>query len=240
MSKRRHLSRLAAPKTWPISRKRSKWITKPLPGSHNLTNSLPLNVILRDILKVSSNNYETKKMLNDKAVLINNKVIREKRYSVGLLDVISLPKLKKNYRMVLSKQGKLNIINISEAEANILPIKIVNKNQISKKKTQINFGNGWNILIDKDQYKTNDVILYDTKAKKIKEHIPFAVNSVVYFTSGRHVSKIAKLVELKETGKLRKQKIAVVEADKNKWESSTNNIIIIGKAKPAIKLTDEN
>jgi len=239
MSKIRHLSTLAAPSTWPIARKSNKWVSRPMPGSHTITNALPINVVLRDILKIVSTTKEVKGLIHRNDVLVNSRTIKEERFSVGLLDIISIPKLKKNYRIVLNKQGKLNIISIPESEVNILPLKIVNKTQINKDKIQLNFSNGWNILVNKGKYKTNDVVIFDTKSGKITDQIPFEINSIVYFTCGKHISKIAKLIELKESGKLRKQKIAVVEADKEKWESSIDNLIIIGKTKPVINLTNE-
>jgi len=48
-----HLSTLAAPKSWPIKRKGIKWITRPKSGPHNLKSSLPLIVVLRDMLKLT-------------------------------------------------------------------------------------------------------------------------------------------------------------------------------------------
>lgn len=36
---RRHLKRIAAPKTWPIKRKEHKWIVRPTPGPHPLKNA---------------------------------------------------------------------------------------------------------------------------------------------------------------------------------------------------------
>jgi len=56
----RHLSRLAMPKAWKIKRKGIKWVTRPLPGPHSFKLGLPLNVLLRDILKLSKTTKETK------------------------------------------------------------------------------------------------------------------------------------------------------------------------------------
>jgi small subunit ribosomal protein S4e len=240
MSKKQHLSRLAAPRTWPIPRKGIKWVSKPLPGTNSMAYSLPINVVLRDILGIVKTTREVKRFLHTRDILVNNKAISEERFAVGLLDVISIPKLKKHYRIIFTKQGKLNVITIPESEASTFLLKITDKKQLAKDKIQINLSNGWNILVKKDTYKTNDVIVLDTKTRKIREHLQFAINNIVYFTRGKHISKVAKLLEVKETGKLRKQKVAVVENGKEKWESSIDNLILVGKTKPMIKLTNEN
>ena len=54
MSKR-SLKRIAAPRTWPIKRKTTKWITRPYPGGQNLDHTLQLNLIFKDLLKLNSN-----------------------------------------------------------------------------------------------------------------------------------------------------------------------------------------
>lgn len=59
----KHLKRLFAPKTWDIKRRGIKFIAKPIPGAHKISMSLPLNVILRDILKYANTNKEVKLML---------------------------------------------------------------------------------------------------------------------------------------------------------------------------------
>ena len=62
---KRHLSRLTAPKSWPIKRKSTKWITRPHPGPHTLKNCMSLNIVLKNILKYAKTTKEVKKILDD-------------------------------------------------------------------------------------------------------------------------------------------------------------------------------
>ena len=91
-----HLKRLNAPKTWPISRKGSKWITKQNPGPHKLNESMPLNIIIRDLLIYAKTTKEVKNILSNKDILINKRVIKEKKFPVGTFDIIEIPKTKEN------------------------------------------------------------------------------------------------------------------------------------------------
>ena len=63
---RRHLKRLAAPANWQIPRKVHKFVVRPLPGPHAMSESLPLLLIVRDILKYADNAREAKKINWDK------------------------------------------------------------------------------------------------------------------------------------------------------------------------------
>ena len=39
------MKRLTAPRSWPVKRKASHWITKPSPGAHAVEDSIPVNVV---------------------------------------------------------------------------------------------------------------------------------------------------------------------------------------------------
>ena len=227
MSKKQHLSRLAAPRSWPVKRKVSKWIAKPIPGAHNLKSSMPLVVIIRDLLSITKTSKEVKTLLNSKSILINNKTVRKIHLPIGLFDVISIPKLNIHYRILLNKQGKLFPIKIADSEANLIPLRIENKVSISAKKTQLNFNNGWNILVGKDDYKTNDVIIFDTSTQKIKDKLSLNKGAVVYLIGGKHTGIVAKLAEIKETGTLRKHRVVRLVSGKVELESAIKHIIVI-------------
>ena len=239
MSRKQHLSRLAAPKTWPIKRKGIKWVAKPKPGSHSLKTSMPISVILREVLRVSDSLRETKFLINNKEILVNNNAVRETNFSVGLFDVITFKSTKKNYRVLISRNGKFILNEIPEKEAEIILLRIDNKTKISKGKIQLNFMNGWNLLVDKDEYKTTEVLVYDLKTKKIKEVLKNEKGNIVYFFSGKHNGKVAKLDSIIEKGTLRKQKIAeVINEEGEKWQTTINNMIVVGKKQAVLTLNN--
>ncbi len=240
MSKQRHLSRLAAPKSWPIKRKGIKWIAKPRPGAHSEQTAMPIGTILTEILNITEDRKDAKRILHEKQVFVNGRVQKDIRLPVGLLDVISIPIIKKNWRVLLTGSRKLSFVEISDKEANTVLLKVRNKTILPKKKVQLNLTNGWNILVAKDTYSTDGVLVYDTKTNKIADYFKLEKGVSVYFLRGKHAGANAKLVELKKIGKLKKENIAVVEANGNKWETITNNLIIVGKVKPIINLGDVN
>ncbi|HEA46767.1 MAG TPA: hypothetical protein ENH99_03215, partial [Candidatus Pacearchaeota archaeon] len=97
-----YLKRQKVPKSWPIFRKGTKYVVRPL---SNLGNGIPVLVILRDSLKIAQTRKEAKRMINSKNVLLNGKPIKEERSSVLLFDTITLVPMKKSYRLGLSQNG---------------------------------------------------------------------------------------------------------------------------------------
>ena len=111
-----HLKRLAAPEFWPIPKKKYTWTFAPSPGPHKKEECIPLAIIVRDILGLAETGKEAKRIIKAREILVDGRVRTDHKYPVGLLDVISIPKINKHYRVVPFKNG-LKLIEIDESEA---------------------------------------------------------------------------------------------------------------------------
>ena len=68
----RHQKRVAAPKNWRVSRKSNKWVVNPRPGPHSKDSSIPLLLVVRDLLKLADNTREVKIILNKGISIFNS------------------------------------------------------------------------------------------------------------------------------------------------------------------------
>lgn len=236
MSKINQISRLAAPESWPIARKGIKWVAKPYPGAHSLENSMALNTWLLEILQIAKIRKNIKRVITAKEIFVNGKHAREEKMPLGIFDVLSIPKLKKNYRVTLNKIGKLALIEVPDHDARTIPAKIISKKTISSGKHQFNCSNGWNVLSEKSDYKIGDVLLFEANTRKVVKHLALKPGNIVFATGGKHVGEVAKLKEIKELGDLKKKKTAVLTGEKEEWETSLDKIFVIGETKQEIKV----
>ena len=76
MSKVNQISRLAAPESWPIVRKGSKWVAKPYPGAHSLHFSMALNTWLLEVMQLANIRKNVKRIITAKEVFVNGKQVR--------------------------------------------------------------------------------------------------------------------------------------------------------------------
>lgn len=60
------MKRLTAPRSWPVKRKTSTWITKPSPGAHAIEEGIPVTVVMRDMLGLAETAKEVRLMLQKK------------------------------------------------------------------------------------------------------------------------------------------------------------------------------
>lgn len=193
-----HLKRHAIPKSWPIKRKGTAFVVKPMLG---FSDSLPILIILRDLLKVADNRKEVKKMIHQKSILLNGRAVRDEKEGVLLFDVITLVPSKKNYKLTMLQNDKLNVEEIKENEAGVKIAKIVNKKVLRGKKIQLNLSDGRNFLSN-IKCNVNDSVLINLKEKKIEKCLPFVEKSEVIVFDGKHSGEKGKIEKIDNERKI--------------------------------------
>jgi small subunit ribosomal protein S4e len=215
-----HLKRKTVENFWSIPRKGTKYVAVP---NHNQREALPFVVVMRDMLKLVRNTKELKKLIQEKQIQINHKIIHETNYPISIFDVLSLPATKKNYKAILSENKKLILEEVSEKDSNVKIFKVLNKKILSGKKTQLNLMHGKNI-ISKDKVNTGDSISFDLKDNKVLKIIPMEKGREAFVLKGKHAGMSGKINEIVERGGKKIAKIATKDDKLNVW---VENIIVM-------------
>ncbi len=232
---KRHLKRVTTPKSWPITRKGTIFVTRPSPGAHKLKFGMPLSMIFKDLLKIASTTKEAKSLLLKNDVKINGIRRKDYKFMVGLFDTISLPE-GENYRLLLEETGKFMLIKIDVKEALISPFKIMKKTMLNKGQVQFALSSGRTIkLAQKDaQYKVGDSLLLTLPKTDIKEHLKLEKGCMLYMTAGAHIGKMGKLESLDGE----KITFSSTGKEKKKFETLKKYGFVVGKTAPSIKLSE--
>ena len=229
------MKRLTAPRSWPVKRKTSAWITKPSPGAHAIEESIPVNVVLRDLLHLCQTAKEVRQMLQEKLVLVDGKVVTNLKQGIGLMDVLSLPKINTHYRMVMDRRGKLQLVSVPEAKASWKLCRIDNKSTVPGGKTQLNLHDGRNILVEDDKYKTGDVLKIEIPSQKILDVYRLDKGSIALITSGANVGEAATVDEYSVT-RLPTENLVKFS---NGTSTVKSNVFVIGAKGTEVELPEE-
>lgn len=208
-----HLKRLVTSKAWPIRRKETAYTTRPSPGPHKITHALPLNVVMRDLLRITQSTKETKKVLNAEKVLVDGHARKDHHFPVGVMDIISIPELKKHYVLVFNQQGLFTFHEIGAKESEHKLCKIVNKKVLKGKKLQLNLYDGKNINVDKDGYTVGDSVSISLKDMTVAKHFKLEKGVLIFLTGGRHVGNYGELVEVKHFKGIEEDRIVIKSGD---------------------------
>lgn len=230
----RHQKRLASPRSWPITKKTHVWVTKPNPGPHSMENAIPLGVVIRDILKLADNMREAKRVLNEGNVLIDGIIRKDHKFPVGIFDVIQIPGIKTNYRMLLDPRGRL-MINELDVKDPKKPCKILNKTIVKDGRVQLNLHDGTNIIASND-YKTNDTVILTIPDKQIHKHIKYEPGNLAEVTGGTHSGELANIKEIKKVRSSQPNMVVLTRQDGTDFETIEDYVFVIGIDKPEINL----
>ncbi len=224
----KHLKRLAAPKSWKIARKGNIFAVKPKPGAHSLQRGLPLGAVLRDMLHSAETAAEVGKMLQNTEVLVDGIRRKEFHFAVGLFDVISLKKINKYYRIILSAKGQFEAREINPVEATLTLSKVTGKTLLPKGKVQYHLHDGKNIISPKAA-KVGDTLVLALPSLDVKEVLPLKPGMLVFLIKGKHCGDVGAL-------KAVAGKEAAYLLDQQEVGTAKGYLFVVGEKKPSITI----
>jgi small subunit ribosomal protein S4e len=189
----KHQKRLSASKVVAIPKKGKTWMVAPSPGPHPSARSLPLLIAVRDRLGLVDTSKEARYIIGSREVMVDQTIVGDYKRPLGLMDTVSIPKVKQSYRVVLDKKGRLQLTHIEEKEAAWKLCRIEGKTTLKGGKTQLNLHDGRNVLVEKDTYKTGDTLKIELPTQKILAHHPLAKGATAMVIGGSHTGSMASV-----------------------------------------------
>ncbi len=222
-----HLKRISAPKSWKIHRKKNVWIARPSPGPYKIEECITLNSLLIDILGYAKTKKEVNKIINEGKVLINGKIRKDNKYPLGIMDIIEIPSIKETYLLAYNKKGNFSLKPINATKDKLCQIK--GKKYIKKGKTQLNFNDGRNVLVEeKEKYNVGDSVVFDLASNKIKSSLKMEKGALIYITKGSYKGNVGEVVEIKN-GTLENKAKVIFKIDDKNHETLKNCVFVINK-----------
>jgi small subunit ribosomal protein S4e len=241
----RTLKRYASPYEWPVLRKRYKWVVKPSPGPHNLENSIPLLVALRDLMHLVQTSHEAKVVLSQEKIRVNGRVVRRVDLPVGVMDVISVEDTGAQFRM-LPLNGALTAHLVADHEKDVRIMRIENKVITKNSTLQLNLTGGHNVCFKlgspieakESPYFTLDSVVTDLKGRKISGHIRLKEGSYVLVVKGKNSGQHGLLAQTVPSFKRRRSLVHITTGNGGSIETVLDYVYAVGENKPIISLPE--
>lgn len=186
----KHIKSLAAPNSYNINRKEYKYVSRPLPGRFTLGESISLTSPIVD-LHYADTNSDAAKIIKEGKIKVNGEVRKEKKYPIGINDVISI--MDKDYIVF---KDKYNHISFKEYKNDKLFYKVVMKYKYEGSQIYVQLNNGWVINAGE---KAKDVSVGDSiviKDKKIDEVIKLKEGAKCTIINGSHSNETCTVKKL--------------------------------------------
>ena len=220
------LKRYAMPAFWPVPRKQKLYVSTPNPGPHGKKECLPLQVILRDILKLASNGKEVKTILSAKNIVVDKRIRTDSRYPVGLQDVLEMPAAKKQYRVVAARKG-LMLQEIKPGESDRKLCRITGKIAIKKGKIRLACHDGRNIIVEKAKdYKVGDSLLISLPEQGIIRHFPLKEGEYAVITAGRNMGVEGTIKKIRKRAKMQEESTVSIQAEGREIQTLLDYVMV--------------
>lgn len=189
------LKRGAAPRAWTIPRKGTKWVKRPGPGPHAQEESMPLQIVLRDILHIARSAREARILARSGHVRVDGLVVKDLDRGVGLMDTLSLSvPLDAHYRMVKNHRGKLILVKIPSPEAGVKIGQVRFKHTVPSGRVEVTLHDGRNLLVAASTpYRVGDSVKIEVPAQKVVDHYKLAAGALAFVVGGSHVGQLARV-----------------------------------------------
>lgn len=231
---KKHMKRMTAPRSWAIPRKVSHWVMKPRAGPHGKDESMPLAMVLRDMLKVCDNAREAMLIIGGRQVAVDGRIVTDQKFPVGLMDVLTLSKTNESYRMLLDYKGRLQLLPIDDKEKGWKLARIDGKTVVRGGKVQLSLHDGRSILLPRDQYSTGDVLKIELPSQRIIKAFKLGKGSLALLTGGSHPGTVQTIDEYR----LRRGSGSNTVTFKEGFATVKENVFVVGEKTPEIKLVE--
>jgi small subunit ribosomal protein S4e len=226
------LKRLAAPRSWDISRKEKRFIYKPLPGPHSISASYPLGVLVRDIASLVSRGRELEYVLKGGSILVDSVKRRSPSYPVGLFDVLSVPGEGLSFRLVPSTRG-LELARVPSTEAGMKLCRIRSKTKVDGGHIQYGLHDGRSLLDDGLDLSPGDAVLLEVPSQKVIAKVKLSTGSLGIVLSGDRAGQVGKILEVKP-GTISRERMVKISLPSGEAEIPSRIVFPVGTDRPLI------
>jgi len=236
------LKRESSPGFWPIHRKEHVWAPKTRPGPHAREKSLPLVVIVRESLKLANTAKEAIRIISEGKVKVDSVVRRDRRYPVGLMDVVQIDGVSQIYRALPKPHRGLILSPAQDKEAGYKICKIVRKQNVPGGKLQYSLHDGRTLLATAkdtrpggEELAVGGAIQLSFPVQKIVKYVPFQVGAFGLVVDGRNQGYYGKITSI-TPGTYARRKIVRIETGTEGFETPADYVIPVGIETPLVTL----
>lgn len=249
MGMSKHMKRHTTPVFWPLMRKEFKWAVKPSPGPHPISKSIPLLIIVRDMLKYAERAGEARRLIAEGHFKVDGVVRRDYKFPVGLMDVIEVVDTGEFFRVIPTPTTYMALIQIDREEGYFKLCRIEDKTTVKGGHLQLNLHDGRNILVrvsdpskpKEDIYKTMGSLKITIPNQEIVKYLPLQIGALVVVTGGHSVGRVGRLISISE-GMRSYRKLVKIESVKDKDKviyTTLDKVFVIGVESAEIKIPTE-
>jgi len=187
---KKHLKRLAAPKSWMLDKLGGVFAPRPRSGPHRLRESLPMMLILRNKLKYALTGSEVTKIVMQRLIKVDGRVRTDIKYPAGFMDVLAIEKTNDYFRILYDVKGRFILHKITPEEAKYKLCRVVKIATGPRGIPYLVTHDGRTIRYPDPLIKAHDTIRLDLQTGKVLDFLKFETGNLCFVTGGHNLGRI--------------------------------------------------
>jgi small subunit ribosomal protein S4e len=230
------LKRGAAPRAWTIPRKGTKWVKRPAPGPHPQEQSVPLQIVLRDLLGVARSAREARILARQGSVRLDGRIVTDLDRGVGLMDTLSLAApTDAHYRMVKNGRGKLVLVRIPSTEAGVKIGQVRRKHSLPSGRLAVTLHDGRNVRVAANvAYRVGDSLKIEVPGQKVVDHLKLAPGALAFVAGGSHVGQLARVDRVEVRNSSQPNLVHFAEG----FSTTKEYVFVVGQKNPEVTIAE--
>ena len=225
---KRHLKTLNAPSHWMLHKMSGIFAPLPTAGAHQLRESIPIILLMRNRLKYALNGREVKSILMERYVKVDGQVRTNPKFPAGFNDVLQIQKTNDNFRLLYDIKGRFVLHPISKEEARFKLCKVTKKGTGANNTPFIVTNDGKSIRYPDPAINTNDTVKYNFETGTITKFVHFATGNLCMITGGHNTGRIGEIIQ-RETHPGSFEIVHVRDVAGHTFTTRAGNVFVIGQ-----------
>jgi len=203
---------------------------------------MPLNVLIRDMMKWAEVGKEAARIVHDSKVTVDGLPRRDHRFAIGLMDVVQVKSIGKAFRFLPKPRLGLSPHPITGEEIGYKLCKITGKTVLRGGKVQVNLHDGRNLVLDvralgayEKGLEVGGALQIALPSQRIIHYVPFKEGNLGLVTDGRNEGFYGRIASI-SPGTQSRPKIARLETTGESFETPAQYILPIGTDTPLVSL----
>ncbi|MFI5412829.1 MAG: S4 domain-containing protein [Candidatus Micrarchaeales archaeon] len=222
--KSRHIKSLASPKFFGIHRKEHKYVTKPNPGRHTLERSVSVILALKKT-GVADSTSAAVMILRSGNVLVNNRVIREAKFPIGLNDILEIKGAGKAFKVSIESHAKITFEEEKKPDYESQVYRVIDKYKTTKGQIMLRLHDG-SIARASNEVKVNDSVILDAK-RSVKKVLNLGAGAECFVIKGVHVGKTGRIKTITPGTEKMEARAVVSPKSGEEFETIIKNLMVI-------------
>jgi small subunit ribosomal protein S4e len=230
------LKRGAAPRSWTIPRKGTKWVMRPAPGPHAQDQSIPLLFVLRDLRHLATTAREARVLLRQGSVRVDGQIVKDLHRGIGLMDTVSFgAPLNEHFRLLKDRRGKLVLISIPATEATTKIGRVRFKHTVRGGRVEFTLHDGRNLLAEPNSpWRVGDSLKIQVPEQKVLGHLPLAPGQLAYVSAGSHVGELARVDRVEVRNSPQPNRVHFKEG----FSTIKEYVYVVGETTPQVSMPE--